>query len=77
MFSSLKFDEDLFAYLALARTLEDMMELVERRLTQMIGTRQAGVGSSTNEPKSQVIQQYIDQHLDDNITSIDMARYLF
>ena len=30
MFSSLKFDEDLFAYLALARTLEDMMELVEK-----------------------------------------------
>ena len=77
MFSSLKFDEDLFAYLALARTLEDMMELVERKLTQMIGTRQAGVGNSTNEPKPQVIQQYIDQHLDDNITSIDMARYLF
>ncbi|WP_098743788.1 response regulator [Paenibacillus sp. EZ-K15] len=77
MFSSLKFDEDLFAYLALARTLEDMMELVERKLIQIIGTRQTGVGSSPNEPKLQVIQQYIDQHLDDNITSIDMARYLF
>ena len=77
MFSSLKFEEDLFAYLGLARTLEDMMELVERRLIQTIGTRKTGAGSPTNEPKLQVIQQYIDQHLDDNITSIDMARYLF
>ncbi|KOR89075.1 response regulator transcription factor [Paenibacillus solani] len=79
MFSSLKFGEELFAYLALARSLEDMMELVESKLVQMMGARQTGtgMGSTTNEPKLQVIQQYIDQHLDDNITSIDMARYLY
>lgn len=78
MFSGLKFDENLFVYLVSARTLEDMMELVERKLLQITGRRIHETGSnSPQKPKLQVIQQYIDQHLDDNITSIDMARYLY
>ncbi|WP_435924724.1 response regulator transcription factor [Paenibacillus sp. DYY-L-2] len=77
LFSNLKFEEDLFVYLAKSRTLEDTMELVERKLIQMTGSRHKGAGNARQEPKLQVIQQYIDQHLADNITSIDMARYLF
>ena len=77
IFSSLKFEEDLFAYLARTRTLEDAMELVERKFMLAMRSRHKGTGSPVQEPKLQVIQQYIDQHLADNITSIDMARYLF
>ncbi|SMF90838.1 two-component system, response regulator YesN [Paenibacillus uliginis N3/975] len=77
IFSSLKFDEDLFAYLALTRTLEDTMELVERKFMLAMKSRHKGAVTTVQEPKLQVIQQFIDQHLADNITSIDMARYLF
>lgn len=77
MFTSLMFDEDLFVYLVQTRTLEDTMELVERKLVQITGSKQQVTGASPQEPKLQLIQQYIDQHLGDNITSIDMARYLF
>jgi two-component system response regulator YesN len=71
MFTSLMFDEDLFFYLVQTRTL------VERKLVQITGSKQQGAGSPPQEPKLQLIQQFIDQHLGDNITSIDMARFLF
>jgi two-component system response regulator YesN len=77
MFTSLTFDEDLFVYLVQTRTLEDTMELVERKLVQITGNKQQVGGTPPQEPKLQLIQQFIDQHLGDNITSIDMARYLF
>lgn len=77
MFSNLKFEEDLFQYLTLSRTLSDSMELVERKLIQIMESRDIQGANATQEPKLQVIQQYIEQHLADNITSIDMARYLF
>ncbi|WP_068784846.1 response regulator [Paenibacillus phocaensis] len=77
MFSNLKFGEDLFVYLVLSRTLDDSMELVERKLVQIAENRHKGPASRPQEPKLQVVQQYIEQHLADNITSIDMARYLY
>ncbi|GAA0394086.1 response regulator transcription factor [Paenibacillus motobuensis] len=77
MFSNLKFEEDLFKYLTLSRTLSDSMELIERKLVQITESRDKQGTSATQEPKLQVIQQYIEQHLADNITSIDMARYLY
>ncbi|GJM79456.1 hypothetical protein HMSSN139_19520 [Paenibacillus sp. HMSSN-139] len=77
MFSNLKFGEDLFVYLVLSRTLDDSMELVERKLVQIAESRHKGAASHPQEPKLQVVQQYIEQHLADNITSIDMARFLF
>lgn len=77
MFSNLKFEEDLFHYLTLSRTLSDSMELVERKLIQIMESRDVQGSNATQEPKLQVIQQYIEQHLADNITSIDMARYLY
>lgn len=77
MFSNLKFDEDLFKYLKLSRTLSDSIELIERKLVQITESRDKQGTSTTQEPKLQVIQQYIEQHLADNITSIDMARYLY
>ena len=73
----LKFEEDLFKYLTLSRTLSDSMELIERKLVQITESRDKQGTSATQEPKLQVIQQYIEQHLADNITSIDMARYLY
>ena len=46
MFSSLKFGEELFAYLALARSLEDMMELVESKLVPHLLLRSANRGAN-------------------------------
>ncbi|MNJ56780.1 Arabinose operon regulatory protein [compost metagenome] len=77
MFSNLKFEEDVFHYLTLSRSLSDSIALVERKLIQMKENRGIQGANVTQEPKLQVIQQYIEQHLADNITSIDMARHLY
>ncbi|MDR9854292.1 response regulator [Paenibacillus sp. VCA1] len=77
MFSEKKSDETRYAYLADARTLEDVMELAERQLAFIAQHKQKGASAAIREPKLQMIQQFIDQHLADNITSIDMARYLY
>lgn len=50
MFTSLMFDEDLFVYLVQTRTLEDTMELVERKLVQITGSKQQVAGASPQEP---------------------------
>lgn len=77
MLSSRKQGEELYDYIARARTLPDMMNVVERKLVQIAQNRQQKVGAVIQEPKLQLIQQFIDQHLSENITSIDMARYLY
>ncbi|MWV43932.1 response regulator [Paenibacillus sp. HJL G12] len=77
MFSGRKSDETRYAYLASARTFGDVMELVERQLVYIAQNKQKGAASGIQEPKLQLIQQFIEQHLADNITSIDMARFLY
>lgn len=77
MLSSRKQGEELYYYLARARTLRDILELVERKLLQISQNRLQNAGAVIQEPKLQMIQQFIDQHLSKNITSIDMARYLY
>ncbi|MEC0238826.1 response regulator [Paenibacillus dokdonensis] len=77
MFSGRKSDETRYSYLTSARTLDDVMELVERQLAYVAQHKQKGAAAAIQEPKLQLIQQFIDQHLADNITSIDMARYLY
>ncbi|OPA78754.1 DNA-binding response regulator [Paenibacillus selenitireducens] len=77
MFSRWKSNEEIYVYLSSARSLKDVMTLVLRKLEHIAQYRQQGSGPVIKEPKLQVIQQYIDQHLSDNITSIDIARYLY
>ncbi|MDR0267201.1 response regulator [Paenibacillus sp.] len=77
MFSGRKWDETRYTYLSYARTLEDVMELAERQLVFIAQNKQGSTVSAAQEPKLQQIQQFIDQHLADNVTSIDMARYLY
>lgn len=76
MFAGRNSDEEFYVYLASARTLRDVTELAANKLAQIAQARQ-GASQAVREPKLQVIQQFIDRHLSENITSIDMARYLF
>lgn len=77
LFVKWRTDEEFYFYLSAARTLRDVTELVKHKLTRIAHDRPKGNGTSVQEPKLQVIQQFIDQHLSENITSIDMARYLY
>ncbi|WP_438347620.1 response regulator transcription factor [Paenibacillus sp. FA6] len=77
MFSKWKSDEAIYSYLPYARTLEDVMELVVSKFVHIAQYHQKGTRQVVQEPKLQIIQHYIDKHLSENITSIDMARYLF
>lgn len=77
MFSRWKSDEEIYFYLSYARTLKDVTELVVKKLVHISGYQQQGTSPVIKEPKLQVIQQYIDRNLSENITSIDIARYLY
>lgn len=77
MFSKWKSNEAIYSYLSFARTLEDVTELVVSKLTHITQYRQKGSGTAVKEPKLQIIQQFIDKHISENITSIDMAHYLY
>lgn len=77
MFANRISDEGFYFYLSSARTLKDTTGLMIRKLVHMMENRQKGTSPVIQEPKLQVIQQFIDHHLSENITSIDMARYLF
>lgn len=77
IFAGKKTNETRYGYLRAARTLDDCMELAERQLAHIAQHQQKGAARAIQEPKLQVIQQFIDQHLADNITSIDIARYLY
>ncbi|WP_339209554.1 response regulator [Paenibacillus sp. FSL K6-3182] len=77
MFSRWKSDEGIYIYLSSARTLLDVTGLIERKLIHIAKNRQKGLEPVIQEPKLQVIQQYLDKNLSENITSIDMARHLY
>ncbi|WP_211748108.1 response regulator [Paenibacillus sp. Marseille-Q4541] len=77
MFSRKKQDESMYSYLASAQSCHDVMELSQTLLLYTMRNRQQSTGLKTQEPKLQVIQEFIDNHLSENITSIDMARYLY
>ncbi|WP_214627426.1 response regulator [Paenibacillus agaridevorans] len=77
MFAESMRDESLYDYLSLTRTIADASALTVRKLVEISGTPKHGSEKAVQEPKLQVIQQFIDRHLSENITSIDIARYLY
>ncbi|GIP21005.1 response regulator [Paenibacillus sp. J22TS3] len=77
LFAKWRSDEEYYFYLSSARTLRDVAELVSHKLTRIAHERPKDTHAGVQEPKLQVIQQFIDQHLSENVTSIDIARYLY
>lgn len=77
LFLKKKLDEDFYVYLVQAKTLDEVIILLEKRLLQMMESRLEKKTSAVQEPKLQSIQLYIDQHISENITSIDVAQYLY
>ncbi|MGO4108274.1 response regulator transcription factor [Paenibacillus sp. YAF4_2] len=79
LFSRRKAEEDVYAYINGARTMEDALELAIGRLERLAQDQLGRTGGSitSREPRLQVIQSFIDDHLSDNITSIDIAQYLY
>ncbi|MEF2246787.1 response regulator [Paenibacillus sp. IITD108] len=70
-------DEDCYYYMGIAKNADDVLDLMQRRLNELLLNRGERTASVIQEPKLQVIQNYIDEHLSENITSIDMAYYLY
>ncbi len=70
-------DEDFYYYMGIAKSADDLLELMQRRLNELLLNRGERAAAAIQEPKLQVIQAYIDEHLFENITSIDMAHYLY
>lgn len=78
LFARRKPDEDIYYYLGESRTLEDALGLAFGRLEQLVREEWMPSGLVTaSESRLQVIQAFIDQHLRENITSIDIAQYLY
>lgn len=77
LFLKQKLDEDFYAFLATAKTLSEVNILLQKRLLLMMEQRVEKKSAVVQEPKLQVIQLYIDQHISENITSIDVAQYLY
>ncbi|WP_150275321.1 response regulator transcription factor [Paenibacillus tepidiphilus] len=79
LFARRKPEEDMYFYIGEARTMEDALELAAARLEHLLREQQtaAGNGVHAREPRLQVIQAFIDQHLAENITSIDIAQFLY
>ncbi|WP_028545496.1 response regulator [Paenibacillus taiwanensis] len=81
--ASVRLNEAIYHYMDQSRTLADVLALAERPLiaiamsTDKQGKQGRGTGANSYEPKLQQIQHYIEQHLADSITSIDIARYLY
>ncbi|WP_336773753.1 response regulator transcription factor [Paenibacillus sp. MMO-58] len=79
LFPRRKAEEEVYAYIGAARTMEDALELAVGRLERLAREQlgHAGGAAKSREPRLQVIQAFIDDHLSDNITSIDIAQYLY
>src|SRR5690606_15554063 len=75
--SSRKQGEEFYYYISAARSIQDVMRLVKQKFLHIKQVKQQKEIAVIREPKLQIIQQFIDQHLSENITSIDMARYLY
>ncbi|MFD2115116.1 response regulator [Paenibacillus yanchengensis] len=70
-------EEDLYYFLTHAKNIEDIKELLGYQLLQVMKQKQKTRQQMVKEPKLQVIQQYIDQNIGENMTSIDIARFLY
>ncbi|WP_227793384.1 response regulator [Paenibacillus guangzhouensis] len=76
--------EAIYEYIEQARTFDDVLALTERLIIAMAmlhdkQEKKQGRGTlaGSSEPKLHQIQHFIEQHLADSITSIDIARYLY
>jgi len=77
VFAKKKLAEDYFSQILHVKTLDEVMLLLEKCLMRMMESRVKQSRVVVQEPKLQVIQHYIDQHISQNITSIDVAKYLY
>lgn len=83
--ASIRIDEAeaIYDYMEQARTLADVLKLAERLLTAIAllngkqDKQRRDSLAGNNEPKLQQIQCFIEQHLADSVTSIDIANYLY
>ncbi|SDC28054.1 two-component system, response regulator YesN [Paenibacillus sp. UNCCL117] len=69
--------EDFYGLLQSTLHLDDTLGLMRWKLLQILKNRPASEEAHTKETKLQQIEQYISQHLAENLTYLDMANYLF
>jgi two-component system response regulator YesN len=74
--SSIK-NDDLFYFLKHSVKLNEVISLLKTKMTQLISSTEDRQLDSRKKPKLKEIDQYIIEHLSDNISSADMANYLF
>lgn len=74
----IKARDDMFHHAAQhALHAEDLLGLMSGKLQELLGTDRKPISTSAQpEPKLQAIDRYIAEHLEENISSIDIANYL-
>lgn len=76
--AGIKARDDMFHYaLESALHADDLLKLMSWKLLALLESgRKPAAGSAQPEPKLQLIDRYIAEHLDENISSVDIANYL-
>jgi two-component system, response regulator YesN len=70
-------NENFFYFLRHSVKLQEVIFLLRKKLTQLINSSGETHYNLGKKPKLQEIDQYIMEHLSDNISSADIARFLF
>lgn len=58
-------------------SMKDVMTLLKNRLVTLAKQTQAGIPSTSDASKIQLIDEYIAKNITENISSVDVAKYLF
>jgi two-component system response regulator YesN len=70
-------NEGFYTFFEECLSLHDAINLIEKKLLQLIKLNERLDGSGSKEPKLQEIDQYIIENLSENVTSVDVAARLY
>ncbi|WP_090631825.1 response regulator transcription factor [Neobacillus massiliamazoniensis] len=70
-------NEGFYTFFEECLSLHDAINLIEKKLLQLIKLNERLDGSGSKEPKLQEIDQYIIENLSENVTSVDVAAHLY
>jgi two-component system response regulator YesN len=75
--TKLNVDERYYAVLESTRHIEDTETLLRLKLEDLLESPRSSSASKARDSKLQEIDQYLLQHLSENVTSVDVAQHLF
>lgn len=69
--------DDFIYFLQRSMRLSDTLQLIDRYLTYIAGALYKNQNVKLHEPKLQVIEEYVLNHLSENMTTLTMAQHLY